>query len=1001
MKEMMKRILACCMALSVYGNIAVFAQETETPEETVESENPENTAYVKDECELLTQAEAEELNADASEVADKYNCGVYVRVFNDMGSYEDIESFAESVYTEESLGLGEGQNGVMLILSLSGKDYYIFVYGEDANKVFTDDAKDQMMNAIVSDMDNDDFYNAFKTFSDIAEEDLEAKANEEPEQPDSPYLAEYDVTEYGVNGTDTEDDNALINNLLHEASLLDNPENKPILIHFPEGIYYLNNPLFVFSNMILQLDDNAVIKRSDLSVCLLRSVHNDENGKICDGENCKHGSYNKIHDVIIEGGTWDGNTNSNTAVSYNTLLSFDHGSDITIRNTKITNASAIHFIVFDGIKNGLVDHVTLTNQYLFTGDDDFYNTVYEKGYPEKVSPTGNYNCYMLSCSKEAVHMDYTDSDGSASYPLDHTACQNITVQSCTFDNVLSGTGGHHTSSKEPKQTGIVIKDNSFKNVKGIVVNLYDMPDFQVLDNTVEGSMLYSAQQFSKGVLKNNVLNGVYRYCYLSNGEMSAENENVIVKDPYNFKESTVLLINGKADIKKMNIQLPDDWNGKDYAVPVRNNSELNMSDSKITGVTVGAVYAGNNGKINLDKVTITGKNKDAKIAFGSNGSGSVKNCTISKTKDAIDIWSGSSNVTISGNTISQCENAIGVYSAGKNISITNNKISGPTVSGIHVDSTGVNVTGNTLTNIPKTINGIVLSSVTSSSTVMNNTVEGGKYGINIRKQSSNITIRSNVVKNAAETGFRIVESKNLSIMTNVALNTTGGLDFAIYNSSGSQFTDNVVTSSLSKNLDIWPKDSFKTNKGNMVKSSSWRMKGLQFIDVQDTKLSYYQPVYWAVDKGITQGTTLTTFSPGNSCTRAQFVTFLWRQQGSPEPKTSTNPFKDVKAGLSYSKAVLWALENGITTGTSDTTFSPDSPCTRAQVVTFLWRAKNKPKPKATKNPFTDVKAGMSYSDAVLWAYENNITTGTSKTTFSPRNACTRAQTVTFLYRTFK
>ncbi|MBR4162650.1 MAG: S-layer homology domain-containing protein, partial [Solobacterium sp.] len=271
----------------------------------------------------------------------------------------------------------------------------------------------------------------------------------------------------------------------------------------------------------------------------------------------------------------------------------------------------------------------------------------------------------------------------------------------------------------------------------------------------------------------------------------------------------------------------------------------------------------------------------------------------------------------------------------------------------------------------------------------------------IRKQSSNITIRSNVVKNAAETGFRIVESKNLSILTNVALNTASGLDFAIYNSSGSQITDNVVTSSLSKNLDIWPKDSFKTNKGNMVKSSSWRMKGLQFIDVQDTKLSYYQPVYWAVDKGITQGTTLTTFSPGNSCTRAQFVTFLWRQQGSPEPKTSTNPFKDVKAGLSYSKAVLWALENGITTGTSDTTFSPDSPCTRAQVVTFLWRAKNKPKPKTTKNPFTDVKAGMSYSDAVLWAYENNITTGTSKTTFSPRNACTRAQTVTFLNRVYK
>jgi len=729
-------------------------------------------------------------------------------------------------------------------------------------------------------------------------------------------------------------------------------------------------------------------------------VHSNEDGRICGGENCTHGDYTKIHDVTIEGGTWDGNTNSNTAVSYNTLFSFDHGSDIKIQNTNITNASAIHFIVFDGIKNALVDNVTLTNQYLFTGDDDFYDTVYENGVAEKISPKGNYNCYLLACGREAVHIDYTDSDGSASYPLDHTPCQNITVQNCTFDNVLSGVGNHHFTTTEPKQTGIVIKENYFKNVKGIVMDLYDMPDFQVLDNTVEGSMLYSAQQYSKGVFKNNVINGAYRYCYLANGEMSSGNESVVIKDPYNFKESTILLINGKADITKMNIQLPDGWNGKDYAVPVRNYSVLNMSDSKITGATVGAVYSGNYGKINLDKVTITGVNKNAQIAFGSNGSGSVKNCTISKTKDAIDVWSGSSNVTISGNTISQCENAIGVYSAGKNISITNNKISGPTVSGIHVDSTGVNVTGNTLTNIPKTINGIVLSSVTSSSTVMNNTVEGGKYGINIRKQSSNITIRSNVVKNAAETGFRIVESKNLSILTNVALNTASGLDFAIYNSSGSQITDNVVTSSLSKNLDIWPKDSFKTNKGNMVKSSSWRMKGLQFIDVQDTKLSFYQPVYWAVDKGITQGTTLTTFSPYATCTRGQFVTFLWRQQGQPEPTIKTNPFKDINSSQSFYKAVLWAYEKGITKGTSETTFSPFNNVNRGQVATFLWRAQGSPK-SSGKNPFKDVKPNMSYTEAVIWMVDKKITTGKSATSFAPSENCTRAQTVTFLNRVYK
>ncbi|MBR4162355.1 MAG: InlB B-repeat-containing protein [Solobacterium sp.] len=175
----------------------------------------------------------------------------------------------------------------------------------------------------------------------------------------------------------------------------------------------------------------------------------------------------------------------------------------------------------------------------------------------------------------------------------------------------------------------------------------------------------------------------------------------------------------------------------------------------------------------------------------------------------------------------------------------------------------------------------------------------------------------------------------------------------------------------------------------------------QFTDVTNQELSYYAPVYWAVGKGVTKGTSATEFSPSKSCTRAQFVTFLWRAMGSPEPKTTKSPFTDVQdKKLSYYKAVLWALENNITTGTDATHFSPSKACTRAQVATFLWRANGKPAPTIKKNPFTDVPAGRSFSDAVLWAYELGITTGTSKTEFSPNKTCTRAQTVTFLYRNF-
>lgn len=140
----------------------------------------DNTEYVRDEYGLLTQSEVEELNAYAAEVADKYNCGVYVRVFNDMGSYSSIEYFAESVYKEEDLGLGTEKTGVMLILSMSGRDYDIVAYGDNAHFAFTDYAKSQMADAVVSDMSNGDFYSAFKTFIDIADEDLEALANGEP-----------------------------------------------------------------------------------------------------------------------------------------------------------------------------------------------------------------------------------------------------------------------------------------------------------------------------------------------------------------------------------------------------------------------------------------------------------------------------------------------------------------------------------------------------------------------------------------------------------------------------------------------------------------------------------------------------------------------------------------------------------------------------------------------------------------------------------------------------
>ena len=169
-----------------------------------------------------------------------------------------------------------------------------------------------------------------------------------------------------------------------------------------------------------------------------------------------------------------------------------------------------------------------------------------------------------------------------------------------------------------------------------------------------------------------------------------------------------------------------------------------------------------------------------------------------------------------------------------------------------------------------------------------------------------------------------------------------------------------------------------------------------FVDVATG--SYYEDaVDWAVGNGITQGTDATHFSPDGICTRAQAVTFLWRAAGSPKPETRTMPFTDVPVGSYYYDAVLWAVENGITKGTSDTTFSPNMTCTRAQIVAFLWRSEKSPA-AGTANPFADVKSTAYYADAVLWAVKEDITKGTTSTAFSPNTDCTRAQIVTFLWR---
>ena len=221
--------------------------------------------------------------------------------------------------------------------------------------------------------------------------------------------------------------------------------------------------------------------------------------------------------------------------------------------------------------------------------------------------------------------------------------------------------------------------------------------------------------------------------------------------------------------------------------------------------------------------------------------------------------------------------------------------------------------------------------------------------------------------------------------------------------SGYQLDDLTVTDKNGKELKLTDKGNGKytfTMPASKVEVNATFVKEVETSPFSDVSTSayYYEAVKWAQEKGITGGIGNGLFGPNQPCTRAQIVTFLWRAAGSPEPK-SMNSFSDVSADSYYAKAVAWAVENGITTGTGDGKFSPDATCTRAQSVTFLFRAIGKL--VDSKAEFSDVLTDSYYANAVAWAVENGVTNGIGDGLFGPDNSCTRAQIVTFLYRAYQ
>lgn len=234
-----------------------------------------------------------------------------------------------------------------------------------------------------------------------------------------------------------------------------------------------------------------------------------------------------------------------------------------------------------------------------------------------------------------------------------------------------------------------------------------------------------------------------------------------------------------------------------------------------------------------------------------------------------------------------------------------------------------------------------------------------------------------------------------AVITNNFL-AAGGDTYYAFASASAQFDTGIP---LDEALMDYITTELKGTIGEQYKAPQGRVSYTEpFTDV--TAGVYHDAIMWAYKSKITTGVTDTTFVPNGSCTRAQIVTFLYRAAGSPEvAENVTNPFTDVSKDSVYYNAIMWAVEKKITTGVTDTTFEPNSPCTRAQIVTFLYREAGSPElAKDAANPFSDVSDSSVYYNAILWAVEKKITTGVTETTFVPNDTCTRAQAVTFLFR---
>ncbi len=630
----------------------------------------------------------------------------------------------------------------------------------------------------------------------VADEDLEGTEETAAVLGTETYTEEYETevleaqTEYVYDaqyGQDQTEDSKELQKLLDKAWDGSIPSGEQLVIRIPKGTYYLDGSLYIYDNTKLELDAEAYMIRKDLSKYMLENAHRDLNKDFCDpgyyGENCTHGGYSQTKNISVSGGVWNGNVGNNTTEEQESLIMFVHAEDIVFENTVVTNGSGSHMMVLNGVGNTRIENVTFKDFKYYTGTDKEY---YGNSLPANFSSLTEAQKASLAEFKETLHIDAMNSIGTTMYPRDDTACSNITVQGCTFEDVLAGVGAHQESIVN-KHDVITIKANTFTNVKGTAVNAFGMTNAVIEGNTVNGAYAFVQSKKGEFSLKGNKVSNI------SSAAVFAQDGCNVTLDNESYEIGTKVLrdnfavdISGCVGVIKNNTVIK---NGGRGGIGIKEGSKVTVEQTAVStnrADTYGIYIDSSDGTLTNNTVTGT-KTDDYGIIVQNNTSQTVtiQNNGVAKANTGIEILESQGTIDVTGNTISDMA-LYGIRLVNARALVANNTIE--KVSGKE-NCAGIRV-------IVDAKNGTAPS---SSLVIKENKLNGIYRGISVSKEK-NVRIEGNTVTNCKDKGILINETENIDVIQNKAVGTETEEDIVFWSCTSGTCEKNTITSSIKNNI---------------------------------------------------------------------------------------------------------------------------------------------------------------------------------------------------------